>query len=284
MPSFRSLLNPSQPLLIPGAHDALTARMIENAGFPAYGIGGAALAATQMALPDAGLQSFGEYRDAVARIMQGSTLPVMVDGENGFGDAKAITRTVRLFERMGVGALSFEDLTFPPIMGARPTVMSRREIRTKLEAALAAREGKELMIVGRTDAAYVLGLDEALQRVREFEQSGVDAVLATGVQDLAGYQALRSTTKLPIIAVIIPGSPWFAPTRADLQRIGIEAALYPAAILTRIMQAVNSGLKAIREADGAPPPGFDMRTMGAPLRAEDWIAIDQRFYNKPDAK
>jgi 2-methylisocitrate lyase-like PEP mutase family enzyme len=278
MPDFRSLLKVRGPLLLPGAHDALTARMIENAGFTAYGIGGAALAATQMALPDAGLQSFGEYREAVGRIMEGSTLPVMVDGENGFGDVKAITRTVRSFERMGVGALSFEDLTFPPIMGARPTVMSRKEIRTKLEAALAARTGQALMIVGRTDAAYVLGTDEALQRVREFEQLGADAVLATGLPDLAAYQALRDTTKLPVIAVVIPGSPWYAPSLAELQELGIEAALYPAAILTRIMQAVDSGLQAIRVAGGAPPAGFDMRSMGAPLRAEEWVAIDQRFY------
>jgi 2-methylisocitrate lyase-like PEP mutase family enzyme len=162
--------------------------------------------------------------------------------------------------------------------------MSRQEIRTKLEAALAARTGKDMMIVGRTDAAYVLGPDEALQRVHEFEQSGVDAVLATGMPDLAGYQALRNATRLPVIAVVIPGSGWYAPTRAELKKVGIEAALYPAAILTRIMQAVSSGLQAIREADGAPPAGFDMRTMGAPLRAEEWIAIDQRFYHKPDAK
>jgi 2-methylisocitrate lyase-like PEP mutase family enzyme len=278
MPTFRSLLSAGQPLLLPGAHDALTARMIENAGFAAYGIGGAALAATQMALPDAGLQSFGEYREAVGRIMEGSTLPVMVDGENGFGDVKAITRTVRSFERLGVGALSFEDLTFPPIMGARPTVMSRQEIRTKLEAALAARVDRELMIVGRTDAAHVIGTDEALQRIREFEQLGVDAVLATGLPDLAAYQALRDTTKLPVIAVVIPGSPWYAPSLAELQQVRVQAALYPAAILTRIMQAVESGLQAIRVAGGAPPAGFDMRSMGAPLRAEEWIAIDQRFY------
>ena len=278
MPTFRSLLDPRQPLLMPGAHDALTARMIERAGFAAYGIGGAALAATQMALPDAGLQSFGEYRESVGRIIEGSTLPVMVDGENGFGDVKAITRTVRTFERMGVGALSFEDLTFPPIMGARPTVMSRKEIRNKLEAGLAARSGRDMMIVGRTDAAYVLGLDEALQRVREFEQIGADAVLATGLADADAYQALRNSTRLPVIAVVIPGSPWFAPDLALMRRIGIEAALYPAAILTRIMQAVDSGLAAIRTANGAPPPGFDMRLMGAPLRTEEWVAIDQRFY------
>jgi 2-methylisocitrate lyase-like PEP mutase family enzyme len=118
----------------------------------------------------------------------------MVDGENGFGDVKAITRTVRIFERMGVGASSFEDLTFPPIMGARPTVMSRKEIRNKLAAGLGARSAPDMMLVGRTDSAYVLGLDEALLRVRDFEQIGADVVLCTGPSDAAAYQALRDST------------------------------------------------------------------------------------------
>jgi 2-methylisocitrate lyase-like PEP mutase family enzyme len=278
MSDFATLLSQDKPLLMPGAHDALTARMIENAGFTAFGIGGAALSATQLALPDAGLQSFGEYRDAVSRILEGSRLPVMVDGENGFGDVKAITRTVRTFEMMGVGGLSFEDLTFPPIMGARPTVMSRQEIRAKLEAALAARSRRSLFIIGRTDTAYVLGLEEALQRAREFETLGTDAVLATGLADRDAYKQLRDAVKVPIIAVVIPGSPWYAPSAAELTQIGINGALYPAAILTRIMQAIGSGLEAIRTSGGAPPPGFDMRTMGEPLRAEEWVKIDQRFY------
>jgi 2-methylisocitrate lyase-like PEP mutase family enzyme len=278
MTDFATLLSQAGPLLLPGAHDALTARMIENAGFTAYGIGGAALAATQLALPDAGLQSFGEYRDAVGRIMEGTPLPVMVDGENGFGDVKAITRTVRAFEKMGVGALSFEDLTFPPIMGARATVMSRQEISAKLEAALAARSRKSLFIVGRTDATYVLGLQEAILRAQLFERIGADAVLATGLENVDAYQQLRDAVKVPIIAVVIPGSPWYAPSLAELTRLGINGALYPAAILTRIMQAIGSGLEAIRTSGGAPPPGFDMRSMGAPLRAEDWVKIDQRFY------
>ena len=85
MIDFKSLLVSGQPLIMPGAHDALSARMIEAAGFKAYGVGGSALSAMQLALPDAGLQSYGEYRDAVGRILEATSLPVMIDGENGFG-------------------------------------------------------------------------------------------------------------------------------------------------------------------------------------------------------
>ena len=277
MSDFRSLLSRAEPLLIPSAHDALCARMIEAAGFAAYGVGGAALSATQLALPDIGVQSFGEYRDAVGRIMEGTDLPVMIDGENGFGDVKAVTRTVRSFERMGAAAIAFEDLVFPPRLAAPPAIIPAAEIDAKLAAALAARRDDKMMIVGRTDAAYVAGVDEALKRAKAFQALGVDAVLVPGLADLDGYRRLRDAVTAPIFAVVVPGTPWFALTLAHLKEVGIEAALYPAAVLTRVMGAIGEGLEAVRSANGAPPEGFDMRSMGGPLRAADWAAIDQRF-------
>jgi 2-methylisocitrate lyase-like PEP mutase family enzyme len=278
MRSFKALLADTRgPLLLPGAHDALSARMIEDAGFAAYGIGGAAVAATQLALPDIGAHSFGEYRDTVARITEGSRLPVMVDGENGFGDAKAVTRTVRSFERLGVGGLALEDLVFPPRLARPPAVISPAEINTKLAAALAARQNDGFFIIGRTDAAYTVSLDEALQRARAFEQLGVDAVLVPGLPDLAAYQRLRDAVRVPIFAVVVPGSPWFAPSAAQLAQVGIEAALYPAVLLFGITHAMGAALASIRSDKGAPPAGFELSSLGRLLKAGDWAAIDQRF-------
>ena len=277
MTNFHTLLQSRTPLLLPGAHDALSARMIEAAGFSAYGVGGAALSAVQLGLPDVGLQSFGEYREAVGRILEASTLPVMIDGENGFGDVKAVTRTVRRFERMGVGGLAFEDLVFPPPLGRPPAVIARAEMVAKLEAALAARNDEALFIVGRTDAAHAVSEDEAILRARLYQATGVDAVLATGLANLAAYQRLRDAVTVPIVAVVVPGSPWFAPTLADLTRVGIEAALYPAALLSRLLPAISDGLNAIRDADGAPPSGFDLRSIGEVLKTADWLEVDRRF-------
>ncbi|MDB5718795.1 MAG: hypothetical protein JWM38_2222, partial [Sphingomonas bacterium] len=274
MNPLRSLLSGDETLILPGAHDALSARMIAEAGFPAYGIGGAALSATQLALPDIGIQSFGEYRDAVGRILEASQLPVMVDGENGFGDAKAVTRTVRSFERMGAAAVAFEDLVFPPQLGAPPRVIPTAEMSAKLSAALAARGSSEMLVVGRSDAAYAIDMDEALARAKTYAAIGVDAVLVPGVPDLDGYRRLRDAVTVPIFVVVVPGSPWFAPTIADLKSIGIEAALYPAALLTRVIAAVTEGLGAIRAINGAPPQGFDMASVGRLLRSADWAAID----------
>jgi 2-methylisocitrate lyase-like PEP mutase family enzyme len=275
MTSFHSLLAASTgtPLLLPGAHDALSARMIEATGFAAYGIGGSALSATQLALPDIGLQSFGEYRDAVGRIMEGSALPVMVDGENGFGDAKAVTRTVRTFERMGVGGLALEDLTFPPQLGRPPSVISRKDMAAKLKAALSARTGRDLFLIGRTDAAYAVNLEEALARVAEFERLGVDAVLVTGLADLDAYRRLRDAVRVPILAVVVPGSPWFAPSVEELRQVGIEAALYPAAILSRMLTAMHEGLASIRPLHEVPAHKTSLPGL---LGVAAWTEIDKR--------
>ena len=269
---FDCLSRTGKPLLLPGAHDALSARMIEDAGFKAYGIGGSALSATQLAMPDAGLQSFGEYRDGVARIMEGSSLPLMVDGENGFGDVKAVTRTVRSFERLGVAAIAFEDLVFPPPLNRPPSVIAQAEMEAKLSAALAAR--KDMLIIGRTDAAYAVGLDEAIIRAKAYAALGVDGLIVPGLPDLDAFKRLRAAVALPIIAVIVPGSPWYAPSQDELAEAEVEAALYPAAILWRIMAATSQGLDAIRAGNGEGPDGFDPRSIAGLLRLPEWAAID----------
>lgn len=276
MIALDTLSTTGRPLILPGAHDALSARMIEAAGFAAYGIGGSALAATQLALPDAGLQSFGEYRDAVSRITEGSALPVMVDGENGFGDVKAVTRTVRSFERMGVAAIAFEDLVLPPRLDRPPAISSREEIQGKLRAALAARSSEDFLIIGRSDAAYAAGMEEAIERAAAYEELGVDGVIVPGLPSLDSFQRLRDAVKVPIFAIVVPGTPWFAPSLDELARIGIEAAIYPAAIMWRVVLAMREGLDAIRNADGRPPADFDPQIIGQYLRTATWAGIDER--------
>jgi len=137
--SFQELLQNDGPVILPAAHDALCARLIERAGFDAYSIGGAAVSAVQLALPDIGLQSFGEYVDNIERIMQGSALPVFLDGENGFGDVKGVVRTIAQMERMGIGGMAIEDLRLPPRLGRPPALVAIDEISRKLEAGLQAK-------------------------------------------------------------------------------------------------------------------------------------------------
>lgn len=281
MKSFRSLLGGKAPILLPGAHDALSARLIELAGFQAYGIGGAALSCTQLALPDAGLQSFGEYRDSVRRVMEGSTLPVMVDGENGFGDVKAVTRTVRSFEAMGVSGIALEDLVFPPALDRPPTVIPLDEMTRKLEAALAARSNEELFIIGRSDAAYAVNLDEALKRIRRFEEVGVDSVLVTGLTDIDSMHRVRDAVRVPIVAVIVEGSHWLALPPNELARMGFEIAIYPATLMIRVATAIRDGLDAINAHNISPQAQqITSADLSTALRISAWADIDARFAEK----
>lgn len=278
MKTMKSLIDPKKTVLIPSAHDGLSARMIEAAGFEAMGIGGAALAATQMAMPDVGLQSFGEYRDALARTLQGSSLPAMVDGENGFGDVKAITRTVQAFEALGVAGISFEDLTFPPSLTQPPSVIDTAEMEVKLEAALAARRNPETFIVGRTDAAGILGLNEALSRAQRYENVGVDAVLLTGVQDHESLKKVRDQISVPVIALIVENGPWATATPDELTAMGYEFALYPSTLMMGAVTGYRDALDAIRRGRTTlPEDSVSHPELGDIVRRNDWVELEAKF-------
>jgi len=263
------------PIVIPGAHDALSARIIEVAGFEMLGVGGAGLAAAQLGMPDIGVQSFGEYRDAVRRIREATTVPMMVDGENGFGDAKAVTRTVRTFEEIGVTAVAIEDLDFPPRLDRRPTVIPEEAMVAKLRAAIAARREDGLSIIARTDAAYCAGTNEAIARAAAYQAAGADAILAVGMPDLDSLARLRDAVDVAIIVLSVPGSPWYAPSPDEARQIGAGAIIYPAAVLLHTAAGIADGLAAIREDNGAPPAGFDFARLSAVLNAADWATIDR---------
>lgn len=270
---------------MPGAHDAITTRLIEHAGFEAYSIGGSALAATQMALPDIGIQSFGEYRDSIARATAGASIPFMVDGENGFGDQKAVTRTVRSFESLGVGAMAFEDLTFPPMLGVPPTVIGLDEMTVKLEAALAAKSDAETMIIGRTDAAAVIDLDEGIRRAKHYEALGVDGVLLTGVADHDALRRVRDEISVPIIAIVIESGPWAAATPDELASIGYELAVYPAGVMLGGLTGYRDALERMRSGNVTlPDDSFGHGGLRELLRPEEWAGIDAAARNAGGAK
>src|SRR3954463_561095 len=151
-PAWRELLNLEKPLLLPLAHDALSARLIERAGFSAYAIGGFALVGARHALPDIGLVGLGEMSEGVRDIMAASVLPVLVDGDDGYGDVKNITRTIRTYEQMGAAAIFIEDQVAPKRCGhmAGKSVIGADAMAKKLRAAAAARE-TDMFLIARTD-------------------------------------------------------------------------------------------------------------------------------------
>ncbi len=176
--TLRRVLASGEPLLLPGASDPAGALLVEQAGFDAVYATGAGVANAQFGLPDIGLVSQTEILGQLSRIVGASDLPVVVDADTGYGNIPSVIRTVQLFERAGASGLQLEDQAFPKRCGHFDghMLIESREMQAKIAAAAAAREDANLVIIARTDARGVLGLDEALRRGHAYLEAGADAL------------------------------------------------------------------------------------------------------------
>jgi 2-methylisocitrate lyase-like PEP mutase family enzyme len=276
--SFRQCVDRHRPLVLPVVHDALSARLAEQAGFHAYSIGGAALTCSQLAMPDLGIQSLGEYCAGIRMVMEGSRLPVFVDGENGFGDAKLVTRTVRAFESMGIGGAAFEDLRRPAQLGLPSAVEALDEVSGKLEAALSARRSGDFFVVGRTDAFAIHGLDEALRRARRYVEIGVDGVFVTGITAVDDLRRVADALDTCLMTALVEIGPFAKLTPQEFAALGYSLIVYPATVMLRTATAIRDALADIRNGRVDLPEGtMSYPDLTAVLGIADWTDIDQRF-------
>jgi 2-methylisocitrate lyase-like PEP mutase family enzyme len=187
--NFKTRLARNDIVLAPGVYDALSALVAEQAGFEALYLSGASIAYTRLGRSDIGLTTFTEVADTLARITERVSLPVIVDADTGFGNALNTQRTVRGFERAGAAMVQIEDQTFPKRCGHLDgkAVVPEREMVGKLKAALDARASRDTLILARTDAVAVEGLDAALDRAEAYLECGVDALF---------IEALRSPEQM----------------------------------------------------------------------------------------
>lgn len=182
--SWKSTIDHHAPLVLPSAGDALSARLIERAGFPAYQIGGFAMVAAMHAVPDIDLEQFGEKHARVREIIEASDLPVLVDGDDGYGDVKNVTRTVRSYEAIGASALFIEGQKPPKRCGhmAGKEIVAAEMMEEKIRAAVAARVDPDFFLLARTDAREPHGLDDAIERAKRYLDAGADGVYVEGRQ------------------------------------------------------------------------------------------------------
>ena len=207
-PTWKELLAREKPLLLPCAHDALCARLIERAGFTAYSVGGYALVGARHALPDIGLVGFGEMSAGIRDIIAASSLPVLVDCDDGYGDVKNVARTIAGYEAMGVSAIFMEDQRAPKRCGhmAGKDVIEADAMAAKLRAAAGARRGSDFFIIARTDARAVHGLDEALRRAELYLKAGADGLFIEAPQSTEELvQVGRTFQGVPQLANMVEG-------------------------------------------------------------------------------
>ena len=281
-PSWKRLLARGEPLLLPCAHDALTARLIERAGFLAYSIGGYALVGARHALPDVGLVGLGEMSAGVRGIMSGNDLPVLIDCDHGYGDVKNVAHTVSCYEAMGASAIFIEDQRAPKRCGhmSGKEVIDAEAMAGKLRAAAGARNNGDLFIIARTDARAVHGLDEALRRAELYLKAGADGLFVEAPQSVEELARVGRTFQgVPQIANMVEGGGRTPVLPADeLFRLGFAMVAYPTTLIFRVARAIEDALadlKAGRSGNSNDSVGFEAFKEITGL--ERWAAIEQRF-------
>ena len=280
--SLRELLSLETPLLLPVAHDCLSMRLIERAGFPAASIGGFGVVGCRLGLPDLGLASFGEIATAVRDMAAATSLPLVVDADDGYGDVKNVVRTVQTYEAMGVSAIVLEDQASPKKCGhmtVERRIVPVEEAEAKLAAAVAARTRSDFAIIARTDARSVEGLDAAIARGRRYVAKGVDALFVEAPTSVEELKIIGSSFDLPLVvnAAESGRTPLLSP--AEYRELGFSIILYPATMLLRMVEALTRSLAALRRgefpADIGPLPSFVELTDVMGL--SEWMAVDQAF-------
>lgn len=248
-PTWKELVARPEPLLLPVAHDALTARLVQRAGFDAYSIGGFALVGARFGIPDIGLVGLSEMASGVRDIMSVCDLPVMVDGDDGYGDVKNVTRTIRTYEQLGVSAIFIEDQVAPKRCGhmAGKDVIATELMEAKLRAAAAARDSKDTFLVARTDARAVLGLDEALRRAERYLKAGADGVFVEAPQTVEELRIVGERFgSVPQIANMLEdgATPLLPP--AELKKMGFSMIAYPCSVIFRVAQTIEKALADLK--------------------------------------
>lgn len=241
---LRSKLSPGAGLLMPGAANALAARIIEEAGFEALLVTGAGLANTYLGVPDMGLTTVNELFDHVIAIREAVSIPIIADIDTGFGNALNLYRTVRLLERAGANALQLEDQVFPKRCGHfdGKSVVPQSEMVQKIKAAVDARRGN-ILILARTDARAVEGLDRALERAAAYAEAGADLLFVEAPQSIEELAAIPKAVPGRHICNIVFGGKTPMLPREELAKMGYGGILYANAALQAAMLAMRNVLQ-----------------------------------------
>jgi 2-methylisocitrate lyase-like PEP mutase family enzyme len=281
-PTWKELLAADEPLVLPAAHDALTARLIARAGFRAYQIGGFALAGARHGFPDIDLTHFGEESEAVREILSACPLPVLVDGGDGFGDVKNVTRTVGGYEAMGASAVFIEDQEAPAScgqMGAK-SIVPIQEMEGKVRAAAAARRNPDTFLLARTDARSAVGIDEAIRRGEAYLAAGADGVYVEGLKSARELKKVgKALAGVPLATTLMEGGGklgWLPPE--EIRGYGFQMILYPTTVLFRVTRAIERALADLKA--GRPMPeddAVDLDEFEEIVGMPGWAQIEVRF-------
>jgi 2-methylisocitrate lyase-like PEP mutase family enzyme len=232
---------------VPGAANAMFARVIEDVGFEAVYVTGAGIANMRLGVPDIGLATLSEVADTVANVADSVSVPVIVDADTGFGNPINMVRTVRVLERAGAAGIQIEDQVFPKKCGhfAGKEVIPLDDMVQKIRAAVDARKDGDLQIIARTDARAVEGFERAIERANAFVAAGADATFVEAPLSLAELERIAREVSVPQVANIVFGGKTPDPGRPKLAELGFSVVLYANAALQAALKASYDVLRAL---------------------------------------
>lgn len=276
---LRALLNKPGLLMMPGCHDGLSAKLIEQAGFPCAFMSGFAVSAARLGLPDTGLVSYGELVNQGLNLCEAVQIPLFADGDTGFGNAINIKRTVRGYAQVGFGCIMIEDQVAPKRCGHTQgkQVVDRDQAIQRIRAAIDAREeGADILILARTDARATHGMEEAIQRCLEFQKMGADITFLEAPlsrDEMVAYCERVSGPKM--VNLIEQGKTPLLP-RQELEAMGYKIAVFPLTLLNVSIRAMQRALAQLQNDQN--PETMDFEDLQHTLGFNRYYQEFKRYY------
>ncbi|MGO4498904.1 oxaloacetate decarboxylase [Paenibacillus sp. 2RAB27] len=247
---FKELLREPGTFILPGAYDALSARLIEGIGFKAIYATGAGISNAQLGWADVGLTTLKEVVEIVTRMADVTTVPIVVDIDTGFGNAINVIRTVREFERAGAAAIQMEDQVSPKKCGhfTGKQVISKEEMVNKIRAIVDTRQDENLSIIARTDALAVNGIDDALERAHAYSEAGADIIFVEAPTTIEQLKQITSSLKgIPQVINLVEGGKTPLISLNEAEEIGFKIMLCANTVLRSAIKGINESLKILHK-------------------------------------
>lgn len=278
---LRQLLQAGELIVAPGAADALVARIIEQAGFPALYLTGAGVAYTTVG-PDLGLLGLSEMVNRLEYISEAVRVPVIADGDTGYGNALNVIRTVRAYEKAGAAAIQLEDQVMPKKCGhlAGKQLIEASEMVHKIKAAADARLDADFVIVARTDARAVLGLEAAIERAQLYLEAGADVIFVEAPESIEEMRQINRQIKAPTLANMVEGGKTPLLPNQKLKDIGYNIVIYPNSAIRVMTKAVSKLMSVLKESgttQGELEQMFLFNDVNSIIGLDRWKELEKKY-------
>lgn len=281
--NIRELIKKEEILILPGVYDALTAKIVEKVGFEAILMGGYSISATRLGQPDVGFLTMPEMASQIKIISDAVTIPLIADGDTGYGNPLNVMRTVREYEKAGASGIILEDQQWPKRCGHMEgkQVISKEEHIKKIEAALEARSSREFIIIARTDSLATHGMEEAIKRGKAYRDAGADVVFVEAPKSIEELVSIREAIQnVPLVANIIEGGKTPYLSAKELEEMGYNILFFGLTAILVIAKALMDAMTHLRREGttvGLSDQMFSFSGFNELIGIKEFSTLENRF-------